>query len=46
MRRFLALAAAWLVVALPLGWGVVRSVQKSLPLLGLQRPPPAAVVPR
>lgn len=31
----LRLAACWLLVALPLGWGVYRSVQKSLPLFGL-----------
>jgi hypothetical protein len=28
----LAVAIAWLVVALPLGWGVYQSVVKSLPL--------------
>lgn len=28
----LAIALAWLVVALPLGWGVYQSVVKSLPL--------------
>lgn len=31
----LRLAACWMLVALPLGWGVYRSVQKSLPLFGL-----------
>lgn len=31
----LRLAACWMLVALPLGWGVSRSVQKSLPLFGL-----------
>jgi hypothetical protein len=30
--RSLLLAAAWLWVAVPLGWGVFQSVQKSLPL--------------
>lgn len=30
------LAAAWVVVTLPLGWGVYQSVVKSLPLF--QRP--------
>lgn len=29
------IAAAWLVVALPLGWGVYQSVVKSLPLFGI-----------
>ena len=28
----LLLALAWIVVAIPLGWGVYASVQKSLPL--------------
>ena len=28
----LTIAVAWLVVALPLGWGVYQSVVKSLPL--------------
>ncbi|MDR3635520.1 MAG: hypothetical protein P4L84_17075 [Isosphaeraceae bacterium] len=28
----LAVALAWLVVTLPLGWGVYQSVVKSLPL--------------
>lgn len=31
---------AWLLVALPLGWGVTKSVQKSLPLF---RGQPASV---
>jgi hypothetical protein len=31
----LRLAACWMLVALPLSWGVYRSVQKSLPLFGL-----------
>lgn len=30
--RSLVLAVAWLWVAVPLGWGVFQSVQKSLPL--------------
>ncbi len=29
---------AWLFVAIPLGWGVYRSVNNSLPLFGVQRP--------
>jgi hypothetical protein len=28
----LTIAVAWIVVALPLGWGVYQSVVKSLPL--------------
>ncbi len=31
MKR-IALVVAWAVVAVPLGWGVYQSVQKSLPL--------------
>lgn len=31
MKR-IALVLAWAVVAVPLGWGVYQSVQKSLPL--------------
>ena len=31
MKR-IALVLAWTVVAVPLGWGVYQSVQKSLPL--------------
>jgi hypothetical protein len=26
----------WLIVILPLSWGVTRSVQKSLPLFGIE----------
>jgi hypothetical protein len=36
-------ALAWLLVALPLGWGVTKSVQKSLPLFRSKAPP--AVTP-
>jgi hypothetical protein len=33
----------WLLAAIPLGWGVTRSVQKSLPLFRSEPPaPPAA----
>ena len=28
----LRVAAAWLIVLIPLGWGVIQSVGKSLPL--------------
>lgn len=34
----LAIALAWLVVALPLGWGVYQSVVKSLPLFRATAP--------
>jgi hypothetical protein len=28
----LVIALAWVVVAIPLGWGVYQSIEKSLPL--------------
>jgi hypothetical protein len=31
-----ALLIAWIWIALPLGWGVYQSVQKSLPLFGIE----------
>jgi hypothetical protein len=31
----LKLAIAWTWIALPLGWGVFQSVQKSMPLFGM-----------
>ena len=34
----------WLLVAVPLGWGVTKSVQKSLPLFGVE-PAPAPAAP-
>lgn len=30
------LVLAWLFVALPLAWGVMQSVKKSLPLFGMR----------
>ena len=30
--KIIALAIAWLLIAVPLGWGVYQSVQKSMPL--------------
>jgi hypothetical protein len=40
----LAIALAWAVVALPLGWGVYQSVVKSLPLFGVEaKAPPGPV---
>jgi len=32
----LKLLIAWTWIALPLGWGVYQSVQKSLPLFGIE----------
>ncbi|HEY1081151.1 MAG TPA: hypothetical protein VGE29_02755 [Prosthecobacter sp.] len=28
----------WLIVIIPLSWGVTKSVQKSLPLFGIESP--------
>jgi hypothetical protein len=36
----LTIAAAWIVVAIPLGWGVAQSVVKSLPLFRMTAPAP------
>jgi hypothetical protein len=36
--KTIKLAIVWLWVAIPLGWGVMRSVEKSLPLFGLAKP--------
>ena len=30
--KTIALALAWMLIAVPLGWGVYQSVQKSMPL--------------
>lgn len=35
------LLLAWLLVAIPLGWGVTKSVQKSLPLFRGEAQPAA-----
>ena len=35
------LLLAWLLVAIPLGWGVTKSVQKSLPLFRGEAKPAA-----
>jgi hypothetical protein len=32
----IALLIAWVWIAVPLGWGVYQSVQKSLPLFGIE----------
>lgn len=38
------LLIAWIWVAVPLGWGVYQSVNKSMPLFGGAAPPAAAPV--
>ena len=38
-------AVYWLIVVLPLGWGVYQTVQKSLPLFRVTTSVPANVVP-
>lgn len=30
----------WLLAALPLGWGVLKSIEKSLPLFGVESTAP------
>jgi hypothetical protein len=37
MKAF-QLAIVWILVVAPLTWGVVRSVQKSLPLFQIEKP--------
>ncbi len=37
-------ALAWIVVSLPLAWGVTRSIEKALPLFRAA-PPPAPARP-
>jgi hypothetical protein len=34
----LTIAAAWIIVLIPLGWGVYQSVVKSLPLFQVSAP--------
>jgi hypothetical protein len=36
---------AFLVVALPLGWGLYRSIKNSMPLFTASKAPPAVVAP-
>jgi hypothetical protein len=36
---------AFLVVALPLGWGLYRSIKNSMPLFTAPKAPPAVVAP-
>jgi len=44
---FLLVALAWIVVALPLGWGLYQSVMKSQPLFaGMHGPAPADTAPK
>jgi len=40
-----AVALAFLVIALPLGWGLYRSIKNSMPLFTAAKAPPAAVPP-
>jgi hypothetical protein len=40
--KTLVLAIAWLLIAIPLGWGVYQSVQKSMPLFQGQSEPAAS----
>jgi hypothetical protein len=35
----LFVALAWIVVTIPMGWGVYQSLVKSLPLFGVSAPP-------
>jgi uncharacterized SAM-binding protein YcdF (DUF218 family) len=37
--KTIALAIAWMLIAVPLGWGVYQSVQKSMPLFEGQSEP-------
>ncbi|HET9606510.1 MAG TPA: hypothetical protein VFO87_05625 [Nitrospira sp.] len=39
--KTIALAIAWMLIAVPLGWGVYQSVQKSMPLFQGQSEPAA-----
>ena len=41
----LTVALAFLVVALPLGWGLYRSIKNSMPLFTAGSPPAAPVAP-
>ncbi|MDB6151694.1 MAG: hypothetical protein JWL90_147 [Chthoniobacteraceae bacterium] len=40
--NLIKLCVAWMVVCIPLGWGVYKSVEKSMPLFKGQASPPAA----
>jgi hypothetical protein len=39
----LLIALSWIVVLIPLGWGVVQSVVKSLPLFSVSAPKPQSL---
>ena len=41
--KTIALAIAWIWIAVPLGWGVYQSVQKSLPLFSGPAEPAAVI---
>jgi hypothetical protein len=40
-QRIIAVILAWICIAVPLGWGVYQSVQKSMPLFKGQSQPAA-----
>jgi hypothetical protein len=40
--KTVTLLIAWIWITVPLGWGIYQSVQKSLPLFGIE---PAAAAP-
>ena len=42
---YLSVALAFLVVALPLGWGLYRSIRNSMPLFTAGNSPAAPVAP-
>jgi len=44
--KTLKLALAWLIVGIPLAWGVYHSVRKSLPLFKRADAPAPVVAPR
>ena len=37
--KMIILAIAWTWIALPLGWGIYQSVQKSMPLFRMSQDP-------
>ncbi|HEX6951051.1 MAG TPA: hypothetical protein VF127_15735 [Nitrospira sp.] len=41
--KTIALALAWMLIAVPLGWGVYQSVQKSMPLFEGPSEPAASI---
>jgi hypothetical protein len=43
--KTITLTVAWIWIAVPLGWGIYQSVQKSLPLFSNQSKPAAVGQP-